>query len=104
MNRLDGNPVLRKLDIQGSLLFSMRPKKRALRCQYSTNRPKLTAAGYHQSCSRQCGGVVRVDSTCLSHDLGTHKKVGHSGLPKSNVLRTVHRFFRPHWISYSFVL
>ena len=87
MYRLDGHPRLKKLDIQGSLLFSNRPKKRALRCQNGVKRPKLPETGYYWSCSRQYGGVVRVGSICLSPGLGTQKKVGHSGLPNSFILR-----------------
>ena len=45
--RLDSHPEFEKLDIQGSLLFSMRPKKRALQFQYDVKRPKLTEAGYY---------------------------------------------------------
>jgi len=47
MHRLDGHHELKKLDIQGSLLFSKRPRKRALRCQYDAKRPKLTETGYY---------------------------------------------------------
>jgi len=74
MYRLDGHPELKKLDIQGSLLFSKRPKKRALRCPYGVKRPKFAQTGYYESCSQQYCGVVRVGSICYRTVWGLTKK------------------------------
>jgi len=55
MYRSDGHPESKKNDI----------------CPVPNNRALLY------------GGIVRVGFKTLSHGLGTHKKVGHSGLPNS---------------------
>jgi len=43
--RLDRHLELKKLDTQDSLRVSMRPKKRALRCQFGAKRPTLLRRG-----------------------------------------------------------
>ena len=86
MYRLDRQPAFKSGTYRAPCFFPIAQRNGRCDVKYGAKRPKLNEAGYYWSCFRQYGGVVRVGVICFSHGLGTHKKVGHSGLYNSTRL------------------
>jgi hypothetical protein len=84
LDRLDGHPkFFYKWDIVGPNFSSKGPKIACRGIRTASNDPSLQTQGDICTVPDNTAGSVRVGSICLSHALGTHKKVGPRKAPNS---------------------